>query len=348
MSILLLFHLLLLPFSPSDKPISKEHQEIYTFSIRDTPTSRVFATKYLKFLEDPSNELNFDEVQERLSEFKAFNSQVLNHRYSYWSVIKLRNDSDKGQNFAMMLGYNSMVEGYEVDNNGNVTIRKSGYLMSIPERDMLHDGDAKVKLFLNKGEEKTIWIRTRQLDHFKPFIEVSLIPYDIWDRHTDREDLFEGVFTGILVILAILSLIFYSYTKERFFLYYGIYALLHGVYFFSFYGYINIYFFPEAPLFTQPLWLFPILTFAMYFAFARNFLKVKDFMPSWYRLFKILTPILLGLFIIASIFLWTTHNLRDGIWFKNLITLVCSLIGLSFIFSLIKTSRVWKKFHAFS
>jgi len=339
MALLLILHTFLFSFGSINEPTNTDFQNINTYSIRSTSENKVSATQYLRLLEDQTNEMSFNEAKDKLDKFKSFKKQILDYRYTYWSVLKLRNESNEGQNFAMMLGHNSLIEVYEVDEDENITIRKSGYLMPIPERDIMHDGDAKVRLFLNKGEEKTIWIRTQQLDHFKPFIEVSLIPYDVWNQGKDREDLFEGVFTGILVVLAVLSLIFYSYTKEKFFLYYGIYAILHAIYFFSFYGFINIYFFPSSPISTQPLWTIQILTFAMYFAFARNFLKVKDLMPGWYKLFKILTPILIGLFILVAAFLLVTQNLKDGIWAKNIITLLCSLTGLAFIVSLLKTKK---------
>jgi signal transduction histidine kinase/CheY-like chemotaxis protein len=331
--------MLLLPFSSPSDDIKPDFQDIYTFNIRQSSDKRVDASQYLKFFEDTTNALGFDEAQARVKEFKSIKNAEFNHNFTYWSVLKLRNDSNEGQSFVMMLGYNSIAEVYEIDNNGNVTIKKSGYLMPIPDRDMIHDGDAKVRLSLNIGEEKTLWIKTKQLDHFSPFVVLSLIPYDTWDQTTDRKDLFEGIFTGILLVLAVLSLVFYSYTKEKFFLYYGIYACLHALYFFSFYGYINIYFFPQSPILTQPLWVLQILTFAMYFAFTRNFLKVKDSMPGWYSFFKILTIILVFLFILDSLFLLKTSNLKDGIKFKNVITLICSLIGITFIFSFLRTKK---------
>jgi len=339
MSILLFFKLLLLPFSSSSDELKTDFQDINTYRIRQTSEEQLDASQYVRIFEDTTNTLTLNEAQVRLKDFKTFNNRKLNHKYTYWTVLNLRNDSNEGQSFVMTLGYNSISEVYEIDADNNVTIKKSGYMIPIPERDMIHDGDAKVRMSLNIGEEKTIWIKTKQLDHFKPFIEVGLIPYDVWDKTTDKEDLFEGLFTGILMVLAVLSLVFYYYTKEKFFLYFGIYTLLHALYFFNFYGYINIYFFPEYPLLSQPFWILQILTFSMYFAFARNFLKVKDLMPRWYNFFKLLSNILVFLFIIDSLFILVTNNLYFGIGVKNVTTIICSSIGLVFIFSFLKTKK---------
>lgn len=348
MSILLLFNLLLLPFSVPNDGLKSDFQDIYTYSIRQSSNKKVSATQYLKIFEDSTNTMTFEEAQARISEFKTFTSADYHHQFTYWSVLKIHNDSNEGQSFVMMLGFNSIAEVYEIDNNENLTIKKSGYMTPIPDRDMINPGDAKVRLSLNIGEEKTIWIKIKQLDHFTPFMEVSLIPYDIWDQTSDRKDLFEGFFTGILIVLMVLSFVFYYYTTEKFFLYFGIYALLHALYFFRFYGYINIYFFPETPIVTQPLWALQILTFALYFAFVRNFLNVKELMPRWFNFFKILTSVLVCLFIFDTLFILITNNLKDGIMIKNLITMVCSLVGLVFIFSFLRTKKDQSYFLAFA
>jgi hypothetical protein len=123
MSVLLFFKILLLPFSSPSDGIKSDFQDIYTFNIRESSDKRLVATQYLTTYEDSINTMGFDEAQTRLKDFKRFINQDFNHKYTYWSVFKLRNKSNEGQSFVMMLGKNSIAEVYEVDNNGNIIIK---------------------------------------------------------------------------------------------------------------------------------------------------------------------------------------------------------------------------------
>ncbi len=339
MSLLLFLNLFLGLFSLSDAAELPQSSEIRVLRIRQASTYQVDNSFYLKVFEDQSCGMNLEDVQARLGEFSSLDTYNLNYKYAYWSVFKIKNESGEGLSFIMTLGQNSSVDVYEEEDTGQVTHKKTGYLTPMSERDIKHDGDAKVTLFLDAGEEKTIWTRTLQADHFQPIIRINLVPYSDWVLTTDREDLFEGVFTGFLVVLAVLGLIFFSYTKEKFFLFFGLYSLIHALYFFSFYGYVSIYIFPESPLLTQPIWVIQILAFAMYFAFARNFVNIKTLMPGWSKALKMAVPILIFTFVLITIFLLVTHNLKDAIWVKNLIMLAMSIMALAFIRSFLKTRR---------
>ncbi len=346
MSLLFSIQLLLSLYWPVN--FDAQNAELPVFLIRETSQYEVDASYYFRVFEDSTLDLTLSEVQSYRSEFQRFDSNELNRKSAYWTVFRVRNESSESQNFAMLLGYNTLVEVHEEDKDGNINVRKSGYLMPIPERDIEHDGDAKVRLILNPNQEKTLWIRTQQLDNFPPFLELSLVPYNEWEQRANREDLFEGVFTGILVVLALLGLIFYSYTKERMFLFYGIYAILHALYFFSFYGYINIYLFPNNPVLTQFTWVLQIPIFAFYFAFISDFLKAKDFEPGWHKWFKTLIPGLIVLFLMISAYLFITHNLREAIWVKNIVTLFNSLFSMVFIVAMLRTRRDQAYYLAFA
>ena len=346
MSLLLFFRYFLILLPSLEVSTPQNLPELNTFRIRESTDYLIDDSYFLRVLEDKTSELTFEEVKTKTDDFGYFNIDLLDHESTYWSLFRVRNESDVAIEFLMQLGNNSLLDVYLEDSLGNVSHKKSGYLTPIDQRDILHDGDDKTRLSLEAGEEKTIWIRTQQIDHFKPFLEISLKPYDQWDQEIDRRDLLGGVFTGILTVLAVLGLIFFFYTQERFFMFFGLYALLHALYFFSFYGYVSIYFFPANPALTQPFLVLQIIIFATYFGFARTFLRTKDFMPEWNKIFKLTIPILVSTFIVVMMFLLLTLNLRDAIRIKNGITLICSFGGLIFLVALLRSGRVEAKYFA--
>ncbi|MDH5717324.1 MAG: histidine kinase [Spirochaetia bacterium] len=134
------------------------------------------------------------------------------------------------------------------------------------------------------------------------------LPLTLWEpikfaEKVQKEQLFLGIFFGILFIMAIYNLFLYFATREKNYLFYILYAVNLGLAMFADKGMTLQYFWPNAPYFNNTIELFfynSSLIWAL--IFSRSFLQTKITSPVSDIIIKILlfiTALVMPLFFIG-------------------------------------------------
>ncbi|HEY9116980.1 MAG TPA: ATP-binding protein, partial [Roseivirga sp.] len=169
-----------------------------------------------------------------------------------------------------------------------------------------------------------VYVKLESTDGMPIDIAASIEPYEPWSKEREKINLFEGVFSGLLLVIIIIDFFLYAYTKQSVFLYFGIYSLLNLTYFLHIYGVLEIWFFPDYPDLIPVLWILPILSGASYFYFAKTFLELDQTHPFWDRLLTLASFSCLALFALSGIYI----GLTDDIYLPSQV-LVYTIAGIA-------------------
>lgn len=308
-------------------------------SIQDNKTHRIYAeqeqdideTKLFVY-EDKTNEREFAYVQSIPDNYYTplSNFPTLSSKNTYWIKFKVQNTTNKDFAFILFTGINARETIYFIK-NGQVSERKAGYLVPANEREIPLGHHSKVKLDIASQESVIIYVRTQSVDNFNPRFDFHIVPETEWAKQSQSSQLFEGVFTGFLLVLSCLGLIFFAYTGAREFLFYGIYTLLNAIYFLNYYGFLDLYIFPNNPEYLRPLWILVHLTSVFYLAFAQSFIETKEHFPRWHKTLGISIWVLLGIYLINLVYLMTTGDAKNSIIIHNTGNIAVCLMTLIFI-----------------
>lgn len=311
-------------------------------SIQDDQTHKVYTEQEqlidenkLFVYEDKTNEKEFDYIQSIPDNFYTPLTQFesLDNDKTYWIKFRVQNTTNKNFSFILFTGTNAKETIYFI-RNGRVSERKAGYLVPASQRELPLGHKSKVRLDIATQEAVVVYVRTQSLDGFQPRFDIKLVSEEAWAKEAQSRQLFEGIFTGLLFILSFLGLIFFGYTGAREFLYYGLYTLSNCIYFLNYYGYLDLYVFPNNPEYLMPVWIFVTLTAVFYFAFARSFIDTKEVFPKWHKVFGISMKVMLAVYVVNVIFLLTTQDARSAIILHNSFNILICLMTLIFIVSI--------------
>lgn len=283
---------------------------------------------------DESNEKEFDYIQSMPDNFFSPLTELKDRRpnRTYWIKLKIRNTTGQKHSYMLFTGTNSLETIYYI-RKGSVSERKAGYLTPASNREIPLGYRSKARLEINNREELTILVRVLNTDNFGPRFRYELQPMAEWAKSVDSKNIFEGIFTGILVVLCLLGLIFFGYTREREFLFYGLYSLANSIYFLNYYGYLDIYLFPENPTWLSPFWVMTTLTSVFYFAFARSFIETKTQFPAWHKVIGYVMWIMFALFVMNVTYLLISMDAKTSIILHNIFNIATCAFVLVFIVS---------------
>ncbi len=311
-------------------------------AIQDDQTYKVYAEQEqtldenkLFVYEDRTNEKEFDYIQSIPDNFYTPITRLesLDNDKTYWIKFRIQNTTNNDFSFILFTGTNAKETIYFI-REGRVSERKAGYLVPSVQREIPLGYQSKTRLHIASQESIVIYIRTQSLDRFPPRFNIRLVPEEVWSRETQSDQLFEGVFSGLLLILSFLGLIFFAYFGAREFLYYGLYTLSNCIYFLNYYGYLDLYVFPNHPEYLMPVWILVTLTAVFYFAFARAFIDTKEAFPKWHRFFGIAMKVMLAVYIINVIYLLSTGDAYTAIIMHNSFNILICMITVVFIVSI--------------
>ncbi|MGW8123439.1 ATP-binding protein [Roseivirga echinicomitans] len=306
----------------------------YQHRIYNNETQYIPAAQVMVFRDDTNN-LKFAQVKNfdlgyyiGLGEIDVFEKDK-----TYWVKLVLSNYSEQHQNLVVFTGNNAYSTVY-IEKNGVLDSIKTGYFAPIKERNIKNGYESKFKLVLKEGESASLLVKTRSMDNYPPRFEFKTIQFEKWSQQEGKTALLEGVFTGLLIILAILGISLYLYLKRIVFLFYAFYAISNNIYFLFFHGVLDPYIFPENPERLSLLWLLPNLSAIFYFYFARHFLNTKEHYPKWDKYFKAFIVIMSVALLGNAIYISITQDVYNGLIIHNLFIIAISASILIFILSL--------------
>lgn len=209
---------------------------------------------------------------------------------NFWSKTELINSSDRTLNYYLETArpITDLVELYFIDStSGKITKMVSGDNMPFAERSFDNRKTIfKIKILPNSRQQLFL--------HLKSDGEVVNMPVMLYSSENfikliSNEQLFFGIFYGILAIVSIIYLFFYFALRQKAFLYYSLYVVFIGLMQFSLDGYFYELITPKGGWFS----LRAVLFFAMIAGFllgkySEVFLNIKKHNKTIYFLFTVL------------------------------------------------------------
>ncbi|MCP4437611.1 MAG: hypothetical protein GY810_01575 [Aureispira sp.] len=159
-------------------------------------------------------------------------------------------------------------------------------------------------------------------------------PLKIWDldsfeRYEARQNIYYGLFFGMLFFVSFISLAIGVTLRNKLFLLYGSYVLLMALYLFTALGFAFQYLYPFSTVFNNyARVLFIVFIAVLSTIFLRAYLELDKYLPKTAQIFKAINLILITLFLTWLIFFGLFRIYT--VWILNLIYILLLLI---FVFS---------------
>lgn len=264
-----------------------------------------------------------------LSEINFFDK-----RKDHWVYFSLENETESSFDFILTGGRNAQETYYLVIDN-HVVEKKSGYFFPIQERDIEQNYVNRVNLSIPPYTVIDVFIKVENPDNLPfDFKNYKLISKDTWNKSVLQINLFQGIFSGTMIILILLALFFYGRTKSRIFLNLTFYALCNLIYFTHIHGHLEIYFLRSTANAIPPFWLVPFLSAAAYLQLARDYNETAVNFPQWDKIFKNLSVFCVILFLLSSVYLILTNDYFITVNVMHVSLLAMVIMGLVFLFHL--------------
>ena len=295
-----------LPFNPL-----QSKGELYEYAEFTNTKDQEFTIESL--LEAPSIQFNHLESENHSVGFTSDN---------YWVRFKLENTSKVQQTYYLETArpITDLASLYQISDAG-INVFKSGDQIPFSERQVEHRLTIfKVELPANSTQQFYL--------HFSSDGETINIPLNLFDESSFwimnyKQQLFLGLFYGLLFLAGIIYLFFYTSLKEKTFLYYGLYVFSIGFLQAALDGFIYQYIFPEGGFLNSRAVLITAL-FSNFFLlkYCQYFLKVNVKLPTFKKVYN-------AIYVVLAVLLFMT--------FINSTTLelVYPLSNLNGLFSLV-------------
>ncbi len=291
--------------------------------------------EYANFADSGQDNHALAEVQKDSLQFNPLPSDNHNVGFTsdnYWVTFKLQNSTDDDKTYYLETGrpVTDFVNLYQIDTKGNVTEFKSGDQIPFEERQVKHRATI-FKLDLPQKSTQQFYI------NFKSDGETINLPLNLYDsssfwKENYTQQLFLGLFYGLLLLAGIIYMFFYTSLKQKAFLYYGAYVFSIGFMQAALDGFLSQYLFQDGGFISaRAVLITAVLSNFFLLKYCEYFLDVQNKLPKFKKLYSLLYGIVVISFIL--IFL-SPKTLEFAYPFCNLNGLLSLVIILTTIFTM--------------
>lgn len=194
----------------------------------------------------------------------------------YWVKFRIGTNSDKNHWILEMRPRFSMAEIYFINNEGQIITLKSGISKHYSRWPIPNYNIS----FLLPNDLKHPWFYLKIKSDYNTGLGLMTEEFDSFIRRVVPQNLFYGVFYGIMAIATLFSLIFYFKLKERTYLFYSLYVICFAVFALVDWGIVLI---PLSYLplpWHRDLYTIPFASMTIFLLFyARGLLELKGNEP---------------------------------------------------------------------
>lgn len=220
---------------------------------------------------------------------------------NYWVSFKLKNSSENTNVYYLETArpITDFANLYQISSN-TIQHFKSGDKIPFKDKQVSHRSTI-FKLTLPPNQTQQIYI------HLKSDGETINLPLKLYSESNFllvnyKQQLFLGLFYGLLFLGGIIYLFFYSSLKEKAFLYYGLYVFSIGFMQAAIDGFMHEFIFPNAGYINNRAVLITAL-FSNFFLlkYCEHFLRVNNHLKRFQKGFNIIYGIITVLFVMLFI-----------------------------------------------
>ena len=249
----------------------------------------------------------------------------------YWVRFKLENTSAESKTYYLDTArpVTDFATLYQITNN-NIKSFKSGDEIRFEEKQVKHRSTI-FKIILPPNSKNQFYL------NLKSDGETINIPLNIYNenefwKYNYNQQLFFGLFYGILLLAGIIYLFFYKSLKEKTFLFYGFYVFSIASLQAALDGLIFQYIFPNGGYFNSKAVLITALFSNLFLLkYCEYFLKIKVEFPLAYKGFRMFYFIITGLFVMVLVSPQTMELAYPLSNLNGLLSLILILVSLFYI-----------------
>lgn len=291
------------------------------------------AGTYMSLFEDVNNTLELDDVIRQSTAFFPSNSEIPNFeitKSTYWAKLIVKNTTPTTENFILKLE--------------KITADKLSFYYKIDDSSKFKQVDVKSgkkaynsRMFLfdlNIPKQKSATIYIKFKTNWGTTFPVIIGSKEKVFEEDVNEELFKGIYIGIMFIMVFYNLFIFFSIKDRSYLYYVCYIFLFLYLQLNDLGYTYKYLFYNATIgYDLSIKIIPSLTSIAVILFVRSFLKTKKYIP---KLDKVLNYIII---IFALLLGFAFDNQNNGLFFTLLNSLTLSFALYLLVIGIVLTIK---------
>lgn len=257
----------------------------------------------IEIFEDKTAIIPFIEVSKR-SDVDAYFIQSLQSTPSFgitssviWARVTLQNKTSQNLFLEIAEATIDSISLYKIDAKQQVHLKKSGVYVPFRERD-LKSNFYLYDLGLKAGETATYYIRFQ--NSLPLLFPMRVAPLKVYFEENHPKDLLQGIYLGIMLVMAIFNFFIFFTVRTKVYLYYVIYVLSFACFFAYNKGISHEFLWPNAVWFNRFTPIFISMGISFGLLFANSFLNAEKYFPISEKI----TKVLISLVIVFLLFHW--------------------------------------------
>lgn len=245
----------------------------------------------IKWYTDKTGNLSFDEIKD--AAFASFNkTEILKSKkhWNIWAMFAISNNSGFDQEYLLQTNKWGFFEAFITSDYKEINHSISGSLLPLLHRSQPSNTNA-IKFIIGKDERKIIFLKFASEYSIYTHNDINLqLTKQISFEKTDRQRLlWQGLFFGIILVMALYNLFILFAVKDISYLYYVLSIVSIGLYFAFYYGFGIEYLWPRSPLWDT--FCFTIInpfTGLTRILFTRTYLHTPRLLPNINKILNVL------------------------------------------------------------
>lgn len=253
------------------------------------PNEAQLIGRQIEVFEDKSASLTFEEVSKR-SDIDARFTQSIQPNPNFgvtasvvWARFTLQNKSSQKLYLEISEPVIDSIDVFRIDVNNKVTHKKAGVYVPVSKRDF-HTNFYLFDLNLNSEQTCTYYLRFQ--NSLPLLFPLRVAPLKVYFEDNHSKDLMQGIYLGIMLVMAIFNFFIYWTVRSKEYLYYVFYVFSFACFFAYNKGISHEFVWNNALWFNRftPIFISSGVIFGV--LFANSFLDVNRYLPIAQKISK--------------------------------------------------------------
>ncbi len=259
-------------------------------SIEQEQSIRNIRPGEMKWLTDTTGQLVINNLDS--AAFVDFSQTIFTKAQKHWSIwshLQLENHSGLDQEFIFQTNKWGFFDGYITDKNVIKHIA-SGSLLALEQRSQPSNLNA-IRILIHKDEKINLFLKFKAVYtiYLHPDVSLQLIQRSSFEQKDRQRLLWQGLFFGIIFVMALYNLAILFGVKDISYLYYVLSIVSIGLYFAFYYGFGIEYLWPDLPLWdTFCFTMINPFTGLARILFTRTYLHTPRLLPKINKILNVL------------------------------------------------------------
>ncbi|WP_158863856.1 7TM diverse intracellular signaling domain-containing protein [Maribellus comscasis] len=237
---------------------------------------------------------DFSEAEMTNKMFTAYKNETLSPNVYYWFRLTFDNQKlNKDSYFIHFNDFFAEIQLVQVLSESKTLKYLGGSYIPLSNRSFEGFFKDKVLMTKTRGTQTTVYLRVKRAGFDTlSFPSMNIISLEDYQHFKTKTDIVQSFFTGVIAILCLFNLVLFLLTREKLYLSYFIYIAIASLYFFFYYGYIELFWFPQHPLVNKMFFFSILLAQPFYFFFLHYALNEENFRDYRKLIFRYASVIL--------------------------------------------------------